>query len=69
MEKCGAPADLIQVLTEVTIENSQALMEACDLIIATGGSAHGEGRLLLRHPRLRRWPRQPAPWFWTAATI
>ena len=39
MEKCGAPADLIQVLTEVTIENSQALMEACDLIIATGGSA------------------------------
>ena len=39
MEACGAPADLIQVLSEVTIENSQALMEACDLIIATGGSA------------------------------
>ena len=39
MESCGAPADLIQVLSEVTIENSQALMEACDLIIATGGSA------------------------------
>ena len=39
MEKCGAPADLIQVLTEVTIENSQALMEACDLIIATGRRA------------------------------
>lgn len=36
--KCGAPADLVQVLDEVTIENSQALMEACDLIIATGGS-------------------------------
>ena len=35
---CGAPADLIQVLDEVTLENSQALMEACDLIIATGGS-------------------------------
>ena len=39
MVKCGAPADLIQVLSEVTIANSQALMEACDLIIATGGSA------------------------------
>lgn len=38
LEKCGAPADLIQVLDEVTLENSQALMEACDLIIATGGS-------------------------------
>lgn len=38
LSKCGAPADLIQVLDEVTLENSQALMEACDLIIATGGS-------------------------------
>lgn len=36
--KCGAPADLIQVLSEVTLANSQALMEACDLVIATGGS-------------------------------
>lgn len=36
---CGAPADLFQVLDEVTLENSQALMAACDLIIATGGSA------------------------------
>lgn len=35
---CGAPEDLVQVLDEVTLENSQALMEACDLIIATGGS-------------------------------
>lgn len=38
MAKCGAPEDLIQVLDEVTLENSQALMAACDLIIATGGS-------------------------------
>lgn len=38
MVKCGAPADLIQVLSEVTLANSQALMEACDLVIATGGS-------------------------------
>lgn len=38
ISKCGAPADLIQVLDEVTLENSQALMAACDLIIATGGS-------------------------------
>ncbi|MCH3915542.1 MAG: aldehyde dehydrogenase family protein [Acidaminococcaceae bacterium] len=34
----GAPEDLIQILSEVTLENSQALMQACDLIIATGGS-------------------------------
>lgn len=38
MTKCGAPADLIQVLDEVTLENSQALMAAADLVIATGGS-------------------------------
>ncbi len=38
LEKCGAPADLIQVLEEVTLQNSQALMEACDLVVATGGS-------------------------------
>ena len=38
MEKCGAPADLIQVLDEITLENSQALMAAADLVIATGGS-------------------------------
>ena len=38
LTKCDAPADLIQVLDEVTLENSQALMAACDLIIATGGS-------------------------------
>lgn len=39
ISKCGAPSDLIQILDEVTLENSQALMAACDLIIATGGSA------------------------------
>ena len=38
LEKCGAPADLLQILDEVTLENSQALMEAADLILATGGS-------------------------------
>lgn len=38
MEKCGAPADLIQVLDEITLENSQALMAAADMVIATGGS-------------------------------
>ncbi len=36
LEKCGAPADLLQILDEVTLENSQALMEAADLILATG---------------------------------
>lgn len=53
----GAPADLIQVLTEVTIENSQALMEACDLIIATGGSAMVKAAYSSGTPCLRRWPR------------
>lgn len=35
--KCGAPADLIQIIEEITIEKSAELMEKCDLVIATGG--------------------------------
>lgn len=35
--KCGAPADLIQVIKEPTMAKSQELMELCDLIVATGG--------------------------------
>ena len=34
----GAPADLIQVVDDVTIERSAELMALCDLVIATGGS-------------------------------
>ncbi len=34
----GAPADLIQVVDDVTIERSAELMSLCDLVIATGGS-------------------------------
>ncbi len=33
---CGAPADLIQVVEETTIQKSQELMASCDLVIATG---------------------------------
>lgn len=36
--KNGAPADLIQVVDDVTIERSAELMSLCDLVIATGGS-------------------------------
>ncbi|MCD8197794.1 MAG: aldehyde dehydrogenase family protein [Lachnospiraceae bacterium] len=32
----GAPADLLQILDVVTIENSAALMAACDMVLATG---------------------------------
>jgi len=37
LEREGAPADLLQCLTEVNIPMSQALMARADLIIATGG--------------------------------
>lgn len=36
LEANGAPADLIQVVGETTIEKSQELMASCDLVIATG---------------------------------
>lgn len=35
--RCGAPADLIQIIEDVSIEKSAELMEKCDLVIATGG--------------------------------
>ncbi|MEG2175905.1 MAG: aldehyde dehydrogenase family protein [Oscillibacter sp.] len=35
----GAPADLLQVIEEPTLESSGLLMEACDAIIAVGGAA------------------------------
>lgn len=38
LEKCGAPVDLIQIIDDVTIERSQELMAACDLVVATGGA-------------------------------
>ena len=37
LTEAGAPADLIQVVDEVSIEASRELMESCDLVIATGG--------------------------------
>ena len=39
LKKCGAPADLIQIIEEPTIPMSQELMKECDLVIATGSSA------------------------------
>ena len=35
--ECGAPADLIQILEESSVQKSAELMAACDLILATGG--------------------------------
>lgn len=37
LESVGAPADLIQVVDEVSIQASRELMESCDLVLATGG--------------------------------
>lgn len=37
LESCGAPADLLQVIPEPSIEYSRQLMEQVDLIVATGG--------------------------------
>jgi sulfoacetaldehyde dehydrogenase len=39
MEREGAPADLFQCVEEPTIPISQALMSACDMVLATGGPA------------------------------
>ena len=38
LAKIGAPKDLVQVLDEVSMADSRDLMEACDLVIATGSA-------------------------------
>ena len=35
--KIGAPADLIQIVEEPTMELSQEVMQKCDVVVATGG--------------------------------
>ena len=45
---CGAPADLCQIISDPTIEKSVEVMEAADLVLATGSSgltkaAHSSG--------------------------
>lgn len=35
--KMGAPADLVQTMTQPSIEKTEALMKQCDFILATGG--------------------------------
>ncbi len=49
IEKLGAPADLIQVIEEPSIELTQLLMGAVDVVVATGGpgmvkAAYSSGR-------------------------
>jgi len=39
LEREGAPADILQCLTEVNIAMSKALMSKCDAVMATGGPA------------------------------
>jgi len=39
ISKCGAPANLIQIIEEPSIESTNELMKAVDVIIATGGMA------------------------------
>lgn len=36
IEKCGAPADLVQIIEDATISKSAELMGSADLIVATG---------------------------------
>ena len=38
LEKVGAPADLLQCITEPSVELTQELMKKVDLIVATGGA-------------------------------
>ena len=49
IEKLGAPADLVQIIEEPTIELTQLLMSAVDVVVATGGpgmvkAAYSSGR-------------------------
>jgi len=37
LEKIGAPADLIQIVPEASIEISAEVMKKCDVVVATGG--------------------------------
>ena len=70
-------ADLIQVLDEVTLENSQALMAACDLIIATGGSgmvkaAYSSGTLSAWAPATATWSSMrllTCGWLWNPSSL
>ena len=55
-----APEDLVQMVTNGSVETTQALMKAADVVVATGGRRHGEGGLLLRQAVLRRGRRERA---------
>ena len=49
MAPFGVPADLIQVIDEPSIDKTKELMEACDVVVATGGmpmvkSAYSSGK-------------------------
>jgi len=39
IEKCGAPADLVQYIETPSLESTNELMAQCDRILATGGGA------------------------------
>ncbi len=39
LEKHGAPEDLVQMVTNGSVETTQALMRAVDVVVATGGGA------------------------------
>ena len=59
LEKNGAPKDLIQVVEGPTIQKSQQLMEACDLIIATGSSSLTKAAYSSGTPAYGVGPRNP----------
>src|SRR5215471_8680486 len=39
LQKHGAPEDLVQMITNGSVETTQALMKAADVVVATGGGA------------------------------
>jgi succinate-semialdehyde dehydrogenase len=50
ISKTGAPADLVQVIEDPSIELTQALMAACDATIATGGPSMVKSAYSSGHP-------------------
>lgn len=55
--KAGAPEGIIGCIEEPTIELSNELMKAADVILATGGPGNGKSRLFIRKTgnRCRSW--------------
>ncbi len=54
LKRHEAPEDLVQMVTNGSVETTQALMKAADVVVATGGGAMVRSAYLLREALIRR---------------